>query len=131
MSYNKATIIGNLGADPELRYLDNGTAVTSFSVATNLRWTDKDTGEKREKLTWFRVTAWRKLAETCAAHLKKGRQVFVEGRIAASAYLAQDGEARATLELSAQNVVFLGSGNGNKPPDLSEEDLADDADIPF
>jgi single-strand DNA-binding protein len=129
MSYQLTTIVGNLGADPEMRYLDYGTAVTTFSVATNRRWTDAN-DEKQEETTWFRVTTWRKQAEVCTEYLKKGRQVMVEGRVKASAWIAEDGEARASLELTARNVVFLG-GNGNSdiPPRRTDDELVED--IPF
>lgn len=132
---NRCEIIGNLGGDPEMRYLDDGTPVTTFSVAVNRRWTDEKSGEQREKTWWFRVTAWRKLAETCNQYLEKGKQVFVAGEIGVSAWVPDgEDEARGSLELTAREVRFLGSsnGNGNKPPTLSEaalEEMADD--IPF
>lgn len=123
--YQQISIIGNLGGDPEMRHLEDGTPVTTFSVATHERWTDRETGEVREKTTWFRVSAWRRLAEVCNEYLNKGRQVFVTGTIKASAYTAEDGSARASLELRAQRVQFLGNGNGNgsPPPEEAEEDL--------
>ncbi len=104
--YQTTTIIGYLGSDPEMRYTPSGVPVTSFGVAVNRKWTDKD-GETQERTTWFRVTAWRKLAETCAQHLRKGRLVMVEGDIDASAWTGQDGKPRATLELTAKTVKFL------------------------
>ena len=111
--YQSTTIVGYLGADPEMRYTPDGVPVTSFNVAVNRRWTGKD-GEPREKTTWFRVTAWRKLAETCAQYLSKGRLVLVEGDIEASAWTGADGQPRASLELTARNVQFLGKrGDGN------------------
>ena len=80
-----------------------------FSVAVSRRWTDRNTNEPREKTTWFRVSAWRGLAETCNQYVRKGMQIMVTGEIDASAFVGQDGEARASLELTAQNVQFLGS----------------------
>lgn len=129
---NQLTIVGNLGGDPEMRYLDDGTAVTTFSVAVNRRWTDRESGESREKTWWFRVTAWRRQAEVCAEYLQKGKQVLVQGEVSASAYTADSGESRASLEVTARNVRFLGpNGNGNgAPPELSEEELAEQ-DMPF
>ena len=76
--YQKVIIVGNLGTDPEMRYMPDGTAVTNFSVATNRRWTDRATGEPREETTWFRVSVWRQQAETANQYLSKGRQVLVE-----------------------------------------------------
>ena len=129
---NKLMIVGNLGNDPEMRYLGDGTPVTTFSVAVNRRWTDRESGERREKTWWFRVTAWRRQAEVCNQYLAKGRQVLVEGEVDVSAYLAEDGEARATLEVTARNVVFLGAGNGDKPPRPNDEELEEEReDIPF
>lgn len=129
---NQLTIVGNLGADPEMRFLEDGTPVTTFSVAVNRRWTDRDSDEQREKTWWFRVTAWRRQAEVCNEFLQKGKQVLVQGEVSASAWLPEEGEARASLELTARSVRFLGqngSGNGAPPP-LPDEDLLE-ADIPF
>ncbi len=112
--YQTTTIVGRLGSDPEMRYTPSGVPVTSFGVAVNRRWTGKD-GEAHEKTTWFRVTTWRKLAENCAQYLHKGQSVLVEGEIDASAWTGQDGEPRATLELTARTVRFLSSkGNGKE-----------------
>jgi single-strand DNA-binding protein len=131
---NQCEIIGNLGADPTMRYIEDGTPVTTFSVAVNRRWT-KDDGSTGEKTWWFRVTAWRKLAETCNMYLEKGKQVFVQGEISASAWMPQDSDRpRASLELTARTVRFLGSanGNGSKPPEMSDEELDAQAEnIPF
>ena len=106
--YQKTIIVGNLGQDPTMRYTPSGKAVTNFTVAVNRKWTDQS-GEQQEKTTWFRVAAWDKLAELCDQHLSKGRLVLVEGEVEASAYTSQEGEARASLELTARNVRFLGS----------------------
>lgn len=110
--YQNTIVIGHLGKDPEMRYTPSGVPVTSFSVATSRRWTNAN-GEQQEKTTWFRVTAWRKLAELCNQYLTKGRLVMVEGEVEASAWTGQDGQARATLELTARNVKFLG-GRGEQ-----------------
>ena len=106
--YQYTIIIGNVGRDPELRYTQSGVAVCDFSVAVSRRWTDRTTNEPREETTWFRVSAWRGLAETVSQYVHKGMQIMVAGRVAASAYLAQDGQPRATLELTALEVQFLG-----------------------
>ncbi len=105
--YQHVVIVGNLGRDPEMRYTPSGVPVTTFTVAVNRKWKNQN-GELQEKTTWFRVTAWRRLAELCNEYLSKGRMVLVEGEIDASAWLGQDGQPRATLELTAQNVRFLG-----------------------
>jgi len=128
--YQHVIIVGNLGRDPEMRYTPSGVPVTTFSVAVSKRWKGQD-GEQHEKTTWFRVTAWRKLAELCNQYLSKGRQVLVEGEVDASAWMGQDNEPRASLELTAQNVRFLGSrstagdsGDAFKEgPSVGEEDL--------
>jgi single-strand DNA-binding protein len=106
--YQYTIIIGNVGRDPELRYTQSGVAVADFSVAVSRRWTDRNTNESREETTWFRVTAWRGLAETVQQYVHKGMQVMVTGRVTASAYIANDGEARASLDLTAQDIQFLG-----------------------
>ena len=129
---NQLIIVGNLGADPEMRYLEDGTPVTTFSVAVNRRWTDRETSEAREKTWWFRVTAWRRQAEVCNEYLSKGKQVLVQGEVNASAWLNEAGEARASLELTARSVRFLnenGGGNGAPPP-MEDEELLEQ-DIPF
>ena len=136
--YHRTTIVGNLGNDPELRQTQTGISVTSFSVAVNERWNDSD-GERQEKTTWYRVTCWRKLAETCAKYLTKGRQVLVEGNMQEpTVWVDKSGENRASLELTARSVQFLGSANGAssggeavvKPVADTVEEIADD-EIPF
>jgi single-strand DNA-binding protein len=124
--FQQCMIIGNLGGDPEMRYAPDGTPVTTFTVAVNKKW---DGGEKT---WWFKVTCWRRLAETTNEHLKKGRQVMVIGEVSADAYMSNSGEARASLELNAREVKFLGgraepSADGMPetapPPEQGEEDL--------
>jgi single-strand DNA-binding protein len=119
-AFQQLIILGNLGSDPEMRYTQDGKPVTTFSVAVN-----EKRGEK-ESTTWFRVTAWQKLAETCHEYLKKGRQVMVIGRVAASAWKAQDGSPRASLEVTASDVRFLGGAPG--PANAGE---IDEDDVPF
>ncbi|MFZ1267354.1 MAG: single-stranded DNA-binding protein, partial [Anaerolineae bacterium] len=106
--WQKITIVGNLGSDPDMRYTPSGVPVTSFSVAVNRKVKLQD-GSLQDKTTWFRVTAWRQLAETCSQYLSKGRMVLIEGEVEASAYMAQDGTPRASLELTARDVRFLGN----------------------
>ncbi len=133
-AFQQVIIVGNLGRDPELRYTPTGTAVCDFSVAVNEYWNDRQTGERKEKTTWFRVTAWRELGERCAQYLSKGRQVMVIGTIDASAWTGQDGQARASLELTARDVRFLGV-RGEGPSADAGGDYAivprDDEEIPF
>src|SRR5690606_12253690 len=114
------TIVGNLGRDPELRYLPSGEAVCNLSVATNRRWNDRQTGEAQEEVCWFRVSVWGKQAEAVNEYLSKGRQVLVEGRLRPDpetggprVYLRQDGTAGASFEVVAQTVRFLVGRNGN------------------
>ena len=128
--YQKITIIGNLGRDPQTRYTQDGTPVTSFSVATNRRWSKAD-GTQGEQVVWFRVSAWRKLAETCGEYLKKGRQVLVEGRLKPDpdtggprVYQRNDGSAGAQYEITALSVRFL-AGNGAPTAGQSETSPAD------
>jgi single-strand DNA-binding protein len=106
--YQKMLVIGFLGGDPVMKYTPEGVPVTDFSVATNRKWKGAD-GELKEKTTWFRVTAWRKLAETCNTFLRKGKLVLVEGEVEASPFLGQDGQPKASLKLTASNVRFLGT----------------------
>lgn len=127
--YQQCTLIGNLGRDPELRYTPNGQAVTDFSVAVNRKWKSKD-GTPGEETTWFKVTCWGSLAETTNQYLSKGRQVMIVGRVKASAWIGQDGEARATLELTAQEVKFLG-GRGDDQAGAPQNLPNDEEEIPF
>lgn len=122
--YQKLIIIGRLGRDPEMRYTPDGTPVTNFSVATDRRWTDSN-GQQQQRTVWFRVTAWRRLAETCNQYLTKGRQVLVEGEISEPrAYQSRDGEWRASLDVRAFTVKFLG---GRGEPGLSADQAGEQA----
>lgn len=135
--YSKTIVVGHLGRDPEMRFTSGGQSVTSFSVATSRRWTDQS-GQTQEKTTWFRVTAWGKLGELCNQYLAKGRIVLVEGDIEASAWKSQEGEARASLELTARNVRFIGGkdlvvgGGGQMQGDMDSRSASiDEEEIPF
>ena len=132
--FQQCMIVGNLGADPEMRYTPDGTPVTSFRVAVNRKWTGAD-GTPGEKTWWFRVTCWRRLAETTNQYLKKGRPVLVIGESDASAWMGQDGEPRASLELTAQTVKFLpgrdqGAAEDFGPPPAGPA-ASDEDEIPF
>ena len=105
---NKVMLIGHLGRDPELRYTASGTPVCNFSMAVSRRWSGRD-GEQQEETEWFRVTAWNKLAETCANYLAKGRQVYIEGRVRLDTYTGQDGQERSSLAVTAFEMQMLGS----------------------
>ena len=115
----KMMLIGNLGNDPEMRYMPDGQAVTNFSMAVNRRWTDRATGEVQEEATWFRVSVWGRQAEPVNQYLSKGRQVYVEGRLRPDPntggprlWTRNDGSIGASFEVVADRVQFLG-GNGN------------------
>jgi len=105
----KVIIIGNLGADPELRYTNGGTAVCSLRVATTETWTDKD-GNKQERTEWHQISVWGKQAENCGQYLAKGRQVYVEGRLQSREYDDKEGVKRKVWEIQADRVNFLGGG---------------------
>lgn len=111
MSFNKIIVVGNLGRDPELRYTPQGTAVCSFTMATNERRKGQ-TGEPQDVTTWFRVTVWGKQAETVSKYLTKGRNVYVEGRLHVGEWSDKDGKQRHTLEVNATDVRFIDSGQG-------------------
>jgi single-strand DNA-binding protein len=117
--YQYTVIIGNVGRDPELRYTSSGVAVCDFSVAVTRKWTQGD--ERREETTWFKVTCWRQLAEIANQYVTKGKQVMVTGRVSADAYIANDGEARASLNLTAQDMQLLGDRD-DAPRERESED---------
>jgi len=107
---NKVILVGNLGADPEMRFTADGTAVCKFSLATSRRFTSKD-GQKQEKTEWHRIVAWRKLAEICGQYLSKGKQVVIEGRIEYGSY-EKDGVKHYTTDIIAENMQMLGAAGG-------------------
>ncbi len=108
---NKVILIGRLGRDPEVRYTPDGTAVANFSIATSDQWTDKNSGEKREKTEWHRIVAWRRLGEICGEYLAKGREVYVEGKLQTRSW-EQDGITRYMTEIVASTVQFIGGAQG-------------------
>lgn len=111
---NKAIILGNLGNDPELKYMQNGDAVCNISVATSESWTDKNTGQAQERTEWHRITAYRRLAEIMGQYLKKGSQVYIEGKIQTRKWQAQDGTDRYSTEIIANQMQMLGSKGDNQ-----------------
>lgn len=117
-SVNKVILVGNLGADPESRYMPNGDAVVNIRLATTESWKDKSTGEKRELTEWHRVVFYRKLAEIAGQYLKKGSSVYIEGRIRTRKWQGQDGQDRYTTEIEANEMQMLGGrqGMGEAPP---------------
>lgn len=107
--YQKITLVGRLGQDPQMRYTSSGTAVTSLNVATDRSWTDRNTGQRETRTVWFRVNVWGGQAEPCNQYLSKGRMVLVEGEMQEPrVFQGRDGEYRSSLEVRASHVVFLG-----------------------
>jgi single-strand DNA-binding protein len=141
---NKVILIGNLGKDPEIRYTQKGTAVANFTIATTEVWGSD--GEQNERTEWHNIVAWARLAEICNQYLKKGRQVYIEGRIQTRQWEDRDGNTRYTTEIVAQNMQMLGgpggpggSGGGGggdydrgpSPSPSGPEASVSDDDIPF
>ena len=112
MDLNKAMIIGRLTRDPEVRTTPSGQSVCSFGVATNRVWTDQS-GQKQEKVEFHNIVAWRRLAEICGQYLKKGRQVYIDGRLQTREWVGQDGNKRQRTEIITENMIMLGSPGGN------------------
>ncbi len=108
---NKVILVGNLGADPELRYTGSGTAVCNFSVATTESYKDRD-GNQVENTEWHRVVAWARLAEICGEYLSKGRQVYIEGQLQTRQWEDKDGNTKYTTEIKAREMQMLGSRDG-------------------
>jgi single-strand DNA-binding protein len=139
--FHKIIFVGNLGRDPELRFMPDGQAVTNLNVACNRRWNSQVSGEQEEETTWYRVSVWGKQAEACNEYLEKGRQVLVEGRLRPDPatggprlWTRQDGSVGASFEVVASSVQFLGSngnGSGNGRSQHEEPDYEDEQDIPF
>ena len=148
---NKVIIVGNLGQDPDTRYMPSGAAVTNFTVATNESWKDKQTGEQKERTEWHKVAMFGRLAEIAAEYLRKGSQVYVEGKLRTRKWQGQDGQDRYTTEIIADEMQMLGGrggaggggsfggggepggsgqqGGGSAPPQPGPDDFDDD--IPF
>ena len=139
---NKVIIVGNLGADPDSRAMPSGNAVTNISVATSESWNDRDTGEKQEKTEWHRVVFFNRLAEIAAQYLKKGSQVYVEGKIQTRKWEDKEGNERWTTEVVANQMQMLGdrmsndmsNDNASSSQSSSNNDFSTDEfddDIPF
>lgn len=137
---NKAILVGRLGKDPEIRYLQDGTGVATFSVATDEVWKDKN-GEKVQNTTWHNIVAWKKLAEICAEYLKKGSLIFIEGKIQNRKWVDKEGVTKYTSEIVAYTMKMLGSGapvgerdtqeHVNKNTDTDVPDNIPNDDVPF
>jgi single-strand DNA-binding protein len=120
---NKVILIGNLGRDPEVRYSPNGSAVANVTLATSESWKDKNSGEKQEKTEWHRVVFFGRLAEIAGEYLKKGSQVYVEGRLQTRKWQDKDGHDRYTTEIVANEMQMLGSrGGAGVPSDNLNQD---------
>lgn len=109
---NKVILVGNLGGDPETRYTAGGSAITTIKVATSESWKDKNTGENVDKTEWHRVKFFGRLAEIAGEYLKKGRQVYVEGKLRTDSYTDKDGVQRYTTDIIADEMQMLGTGTG-------------------
>ena len=139
MSVNKVILVGNLGADPEVRYTSGGTAVANLRMATNERWTDKS-GQKQERTEWHRVVVWGRQAEVAGEYMRKGQLVYVEGSLQTRQWEDRDGNTRYTTEIRAQLTRMLG-GRGaqadqeapgmDQEPDFGPEPQVSEDDIPF
>jgi single-strand DNA-binding protein len=151
---NKVIIVGNVGGDPETRYMPSGSAVTNLTIATNESWKDKQTGEQKERTEWHRVAMFNRLAEIAAEYLRKGSQVYIEGKLRTRKWQDKSGNDRYTTEIIADEMQMLGGrggsgggsfgdgapsggapsgggqqGGGNAPPQPGPDDFDDD--IPF
>lgn len=132
---NKVIAIGNLGADPELKYIPSGAAVVNFSIAASEQWKDKSTGQPQERTEWIRCEAWGKLAEVISQYLQKGSQLYLEGKMVTDRF-EKDGQTHFSTKVRIDNVLFLGGGSGQpqsrpaqQPSQPAQEDFDDD--IPF
>lgn len=138
---NKVILIGNLGKDPEVKYLENNVAVAKFPLATSETWKDRTTGEKKEHTEWHNIVLWRGLAEVVEKYLKKGQKVYIEGKLKTRSWEDKDGNKRYTTEIVADNMTMLSPKDGGESivsdsPVAKEPDLApatDDKtdDLPF
>ena len=106
---NKVILVGNLGKDPEIRYMPNGNAVANLTLATSESWKDKQTGDQQEKTEWHRIVMFRRLAEVAGEYLKKGSQVYIEGKLQTRKWQDKEGQDRYTTEIVADNMLLLGS----------------------
>lgn len=134
-SVNKVIIIGNLGRDPETRYMPSGDAVTNFSIATTDKWKDKATGEQKEATEWHRINTFGKLAEIAGQYLKKGSQVYIEGSLRTRKWTDSNGQEKYSTEIKADSLQMLGGKPSDSQPQQShapeQQGSAMDDDIPF
>ncbi|WP_373741707.1 single-stranded DNA-binding protein [Neisseria sp.] len=115
-SLNKVILIGHLGRDPDTRYMSNGEPVCNFSMATSEAWNDRNTGQRQERTEWHNITLYRRLAEIAAQYLRKGSQVYIEGRIQSRKYTGKDGIERTAYDIIGSEMKMLGSkSNGAHP----------------
>ena len=123
---NKVIIVGNLGGDPETRYMPSGSAVTNLTVATNESWKDKQTGEQKDRTEWHKVAMFNRLAEVAAEYLRKGSQVYIEGKLRTRKWQDKNGQDRWTTEIIADEMQMLGGrgGGGGSAPMNSSSDSA-------
>lgn len=135
---NKVILLGNLGKDPEIRNLDNNVKKASFPVATSEVIKDRNTGEKRTETEWHNVVMWRSLADVAEKYLRKGNQIYLEGKIKSRSYTDRDGNTRYITEIVAENFVMLSrndsqrsAGNNEQNSSTSTEEDADMGDLPF
>jgi len=137
---NKVVLIGNLGADPETRYMPSGSAVTNIRLATSESWKDKQTGEQKDRTEWHSVALFNRLAEIGAEYLRKGSQVYIEGKLRTRKWQDKDGNDRWTTEVIADELQMLGVRGPVAPAqndrkvagsDINHGELIDDTDIPF
>ena len=130
-SVNKVILIGNLGKDPETRYMPDGAAITNFSIATTDSWKDKS-GEKQEKTEWHRISTFQKLAEICGKYLKKGSQVYIEGRLQTRKWTDKDGVEKYSTEIIADRMQMLGGKPAGESGQRNEQKAESfDETIPF
>ena len=129
-SANRVILVGNLGADPEIRYTGNGTAVANFSIATSDNWTDKQ-GQKQVRTEWHRIEVWGRQAELCGEYLHKGRQVYVVGAAMLRPWTSQDGTQKTSLEVNVSEWSFIGSRQDSSDEQQQKKPKDFDDDIPF
>ena len=121
---NKVILIGNLGADPEVRYTPSGQAVATLRIATTEVWNNKENGQKEQRTEWHRVVVWGKQAENCSQYLSKGRQVYIEGRLQTRNWTDKEGSTKYTTEIVANNVQFLGGKREEAETGVSEPEIS-------
>ncbi|WP_274584931.1 single-stranded DNA-binding protein [Neisseria leonii] len=124
MSLNKVMLIGNLGRDPEVRYMPNGDPVCNFSIATSESWNDRQTGQRQERTEWHNITLYRRLAEVAGQYLKKGSQVYIEGRIQSRKYTGKDGIERTAYDIIGNEMQMLGSRQNSSSAPYDDDQSA-------